>query len=96
MAMLTNQVKQQGQRSNRPLFALLPPKRERLTATAWVQSALRAGQVKYYESDKDFPARIWYRDAATNKIWIGYCLNSVLGQYKGWPADESERLAIFD
>ena len=69
---------------------------ERLAATIWVQNALRAGQVKYYESDKDFPARIWYRDAATNKIWIGYCLNSVLGQYKGWPADESERLAIFD
>lgn len=69
---------------------------ERLTATTWIRDSLSAGQIKYYEGDKDFPARVWYRDPATNKVWIGYCLNTVLGQYKGWPADESERIAIFD
>jgi hypothetical protein len=69
---------------------------ERVTATGWVRDALRAGQIKYCESDKDFPARIWYREDATNIVWIGYCLNSIMGQYKGWPANESERLAIFD
>jgi hypothetical protein len=68
---------------------------ERLMATRWVHHALRAGQVKYYESDRDFPARIWYRDDETNMVWIGYCLNNVMGHYKGWPADESERIAIF-
>lgn len=63
--------------------------------TAWLRAALAAGQVKYFESDKDFPARIWYRDTDTGRIWIGYCVNSIAGEYKGWPISEEGRIAVF-
>lgn len=63
-------------------------------ATAWVQAALREGKQRYYEGDKDFPKRLWYRDG-DGHVWTGFCVNSVLGQYKGWPIDEEERLEIF-
>lgn len=65
----------------------------RVRATSWVQSSLRAGQCKFYEGDKDFPKHIWYR--ADGSVWFGYCINSVRGQYKGWPIDEEERRAFF-
>jgi hypothetical protein len=67
---------------------------ERQTATEWVQKALQSGQLRYYEGDKDFPKRLWYRDDI-GKIWMGFCVNSVLGQYKGWPSDEEDRVEIF-
>lgn len=69
--------------------------RDRLVATAWVQAALAAGQIQYREGDKVYPSRIWYRDAAAGSVWIGYCINGILGEYKGWPISEDERLAIF-
>lgn len=68
----------------------------RQQATVWVQAALAAGQVRYYEGDKDFPKRIWYREATTGGLWMGYCVNGALGQYKGWPIEEDERVAVFD
>lgn len=61
-----------------------------------MQRALQAGQFKFHEADQDFPARIWYHDQATGQLWIGYCINSVAGEYKGWPILEDERLAVFD
>jgi hypothetical protein len=61
-----------------------------------VQDALGAGQMKYREGDQIFPVHIWYHDQATEKLWMGRCVNSVLGQYKGWPSDEDERIAVFD
>lgn len=67
---------------------------ERDMATSWVQQALREGQQRYYEGDKDFPKRLWYRDR-DRQVWTGFCVNSVLGQYKGWPIDEEERFEIF-
>jgi len=68
---------------------------DRQEATRWVQAALTAGQLRYYEGDKDFPARIWYREATTGRLWIGRCVNSIVGQYKCWPGEEEERIAVF-
>jgi hypothetical protein len=67
---------------------------DRVAATAWVQAALTARQLRFYEGDKDFPKHIWYQDE-TGRLWFGFCVNSVLGQYKGWPINEDERRAVF-
>jgi hypothetical protein len=67
---------------------------DRQKATGWVRAALMQRQFKYLEGDKDFPARIWYREPGTGQLWIGYCLNGILGQYKGWPGVEDD-LEIF-
>ena len=67
---------------------------ERDVATCWVQAALTAGRLVFLEGDKDYPAKIWHRDE-TGRLWFGRCVNSVLGQYKGWPIDEEERDEIF-
>lgn len=66
-----------------------------LKATGWVRAALTAGQMRHYEGDKDFPRRIWYRETATGQLWTGYCVNGVQGQYKGWPIEEDQRVAVF-
>lgn len=68
---------------------------DRLLATGWVRAALRQGQLRYYEADQDFPSRIWYRQD-TGQHWAGYCVNGAQGQYKGWPIEEEERIALFD
>ena len=60
-----------------------------------MRAALTAGQLRYYEGDKDFPALIWYREPATGRLWMGYCVNGILGQYKGWPIEEEDRVAVF-
>jgi hypothetical protein len=67
---------------------------DRQRATKWVREAITAGQVRFYEGDKDFPKHIWYKDA-NGRLWFGCCVNGVQGQYKGWPIDEEERVAIF-
>ena len=54
----------------------------------------RAGQLRFYEGDKDFPKHIWYRDER-GQLWFGFCVNGVLGQYKGWPMEEEDRVAVF-
>ncbi len=64
-------------------------KQEREEATEWVQKALTSGDVRYFEGDDLYPSRIWYKDSM-GRWWIGFCFNTTLGQYKGWPADESE------
>lgn len=73
-----------------PLFT----KQERDRATGWVREALRSDQLRYFEGDKDFPKRVWYRDG-TGQLWTGFCVNGVLGQYKGWPIEEEERVEVF-
>jgi hypothetical protein len=67
---------------------------DRKMATEWVQRALEERKYRFYEGDKDFPKHIWYY--ADDQCWFGYCINSVAGQYKGWPIGEDERRAIFD
>jgi hypothetical protein len=68
--------------------------KDRDKATKWVQSALKAGQYKFYEGDKDYPKKVWFRDEG-GQVWFGLCVNSILGQYKGWPIDEEERREVF-
>jgi len=68
---------------------------DRQKATLWVRAALCAGQYRYLEADKVFPGRVWYHQDDTDQFWIGYCINTIQGQYKGWPVDEDEIIAIF-
>jgi hypothetical protein len=67
---------------------------DRVGATAWARAALIAGQSRFYEGDRDFPKHIWYQDQ-TGQLSFGFCVNGVQGQYKGWPIEEDERVAIF-
>lgn len=67
---------------------------DQATATEWVQEALTKNQVKFVEGDKIFPRYVWLTDESGQE-WVGRCVNSVLGQYKGWPVKEEERRAIF-
>lgn len=55
--------------------------KDQARATQWLRSALSNGQFRYYEADKDFPKHVWYRDG--EQLWFGFCVNSVLGEYKG-------------
>lgn len=68
---------------------------ERDTATGWVREALRLGQYRWRDGDKDFPSLIWHRDI-TGQYWCGRCINGILGAYKGWPVEEDECRAVFD
>jgi hypothetical protein len=67
---------------------------DRRQATKWVRAAIGAGRLRFYEGDKDFPKHIWYRDEK-GQLWFGFCVNGVLGQYKGWPIEEEDRVAVF-
>lgn len=67
---------------------------DRKAATGWVQAALKSGQFIFLEADKDYPSKIWHKDE-TGRYWFGRCINSVLGQYKGWPVDQDERDEVF-
>jgi hypothetical protein len=86
-----------AQRPGKQLTTICPliTEAERDIATHWVQQALREGLLRYFEGDKEFPKRLWYRDPRDGQVWTGFCVNSVLGQYKGWPIDEGERVEIF-
>lgn len=67
---------------------------DRECATDRVRAALRSGQYRFLDADRDYPGRIWYRDAE-GQVWIGYCINSVRGEYKGWPITEEARRETF-
>ena len=44
---------------------------ERRAATEWVRAALAAGQCRYYEADKIFPKKVWYKDErARILVWL--------------------------
>lgn len=68
---------------------------DRAMASGWVQEALRSGRYRFLEADQAFPSRIWYKQPETGQLWLGYCINTVAGHYKGWPIEEAERHAIF-
>ena len=67
---------------------------DRDRATQWVRDAIRLGQYKFVQADQVFPKRIWY--AVDGQNWTGFCINTQLGHYKGWPISEEERRATFD
>ena len=68
--------------------------KDKARATTWVQEAIKVGQYRYFEgNDEGFPNRIWYE--ADGTIWIGWCINRISGEYKGWPIDEDERDDVF-
>lgn len=66
---------------------------DRARATIWVRAAIESGQFRFLEGDQDFPKHIWYQ--VDGRGWFGFCINSVSGQYKGWPLEEDERSALF-
>lgn len=66
---------------------------EREQATEWVQEALTLGNVRYFDGDDLYPSRIWYKDS-DDKWWMGFCINTTLGHYKGWPADDGDINAL--
>lgn len=68
---------------------------EQAIATTWVQSALAAGQYRYFEGDKTYPKHIWYREAS-GQHWFGFAINQIAGTYKGWPIKEAEKREKFD
>jgi len=68
---------------------------DREMANRWVQNALKEGQFRFYEGDKDYPKKIWYKEEGSGQLWFGQCVNSVRGEYKGWPIDEEERREVF-
>lgn len=60
-----------------------PADRDR--ATGWVRGAIAAGRFLFVEGDKRFPKHVWHVEA-DGQGWVGRCVNSVQGEYKGWPA----------
>ena len=67
---------------------------DRDRATEWLRRAIRAAQYRFVEADQDFPKKIWCHER--DQTWLGLCVNTKSGEYKGWPIDEEERRAIFD
>ena len=82
-------------RPNKQSTTICPLTREsdRDMATEWVRAAIRLGQCRFYESDSNFPKKVWYE--AKGQIWRGECINAGLGEYKGWPICKEERDEIF-
>ena len=71
----------------------LTRKADRAMATEWVRAAILLGQCRFYESDRDFPKKVWYE--ADGQIWMGLLVNAGPGEYKGWPICERYRNAVF-
>ena len=67
--------------------------RDRDRATKWLQTAISRCQFVFVEGDKRFPKHVWYVDS-DGQGWAGRCINSVSGEYKGWPVgvDEMNRM----
>lgn len=86
----------QASRPKRQITTICPliAEAEREAATEWVRQALRLRQYRFSEGDKDFPKHIWYKDDS-GQFWFGFCVNSIQGQYKGWPIEEEEKIAFF-
>jgi len=71
----------------------LTKRSDQIKATQWVKAAIRAGQCRFYESDQNFPKKVWYE--AEGQIWMGFVVNPRLGEYKGWPISERYRDEVF-
>lgn len=54
-------------------------------ATRWIREAISAGRFLFVEGDKRFPKHVWH-ETPDGRTWIGRCVNSEQGEYKGWPA----------
>lgn len=82
-------------RPKKQLTTVCPPyaRMDRTEATGWVREALLAGRFLFVEGDKRFPKHVWHEDADGGR-WIGRCVNSVRGEYKGWPAQPQEIAAL--
>ncbi len=80
-------------KQNTTICPLVTPA-DQARATGWVRDALSTGRYRFLDADRDYPGRVWYRDS-DGRVWIGYCINTVRGQYKGWPITEEERRAVF-
>jgi hypothetical protein len=63
-------------------------------ATGWVRAAIERQQFEFLEGDQDFPKYVWYE--VQGQGWFGSCINSVAGEYKGWPMEEGERGEFFE
>ena len=83
-----SRVASRPNKQNTTICKLITPC-DRLRATRWVRRSLKAGQFRFLQGDKDFPKHIWYKDD-NGKFWFGFCINSVAGEYKGWPVNEEE------
>lgn len=83
-------------RRERKITTICPlyTKEHRKIATGWVRQAIADGNCKFPQGEKRYPKKIWIE--ADDTIWVGLCINSELGQYKGWPSNKEERDAIFD
>lgn len=66
---------------------------DQIKATGWIREAISAGRYLFVEGDKRFPKHVWHEDPA-GRYWIGRCINSVQGEYKGWPAEAEEVAAL--
>lgn len=64
-------------------------------ATDWIREAIAQGCFLFVDGDKDFPKHVWRKDVE-GQDWIGRCVNSVLGEYKGWPAGPGDIAALED
>ena len=75
-------------RPKKQLTTVCPLRNEqdRGRATGWIRDALLAGRWLFVEGDKRFPKHVWHLDS-DGACWIGRCVNSVQGEYKGWPAE---------
>lgn len=62
-------------------------------ATGWIRKAISADRFLFVEGDKRFPKHVWHWDQ-DGRTWIGRCVNSVQGEYKGWPATPDEVAAL--
>ncbi len=71
----------------------LAKKSDQVRATGWVKAAIRDGQCRFHESDRNFPKKVWYE--AEGKIWMGLLVNDGLGEYKGWPICREYRDGVF-
>ena len=58
---------------------------DKAKATNWIQQAISDGCFVFEEGDRRFPKHVWRGDADRGG-WVGRCINSEQGEYKGWPA----------
>lgn len=66
---------------------------DRKRATDWLRRAISAGQYVFQEGDQRFPRKVWFE--ADNQYWMGSCVNTAKGEYKGWPITGDEYREIF-
>lgn len=55
--------------------------------TQWLQAAITAGHIAG-PVESGLPRYVWHREETF--VFQGRLTNSGLGQYKGWPVEESE------